>query len=503
MATLEELLEQLNNPDAKLRLRALYQIGIIGDPAALPALQQLYQTDPSVDLRPVAQAAIQHIQQTSQMTVQDDANADVTWTKQFVQYLDTSTFNFTSADVQDLVAVASEHAGQILQNYQQEMSPSNPSPLNSPESSESTGQESGEGVYEMFWDCPFCGAEKLLGVTHRHCPNCGASQDPDYRYFPKPGEEVALKDHRFVGVDRICPACKGLNSANANFCGSCGADLSDAGLAARRKDQVAGEFDDKKRDVAAEKYQADLKLAQERSMFSGAENQKALLGLTKRQLTIWGGGLALVLIALCAAIYFLIFYTQEETVTVAGHSWERIVKIEEFRAVSERRDCSDMPNAAYSVNRSTEQRSRQVADGQECHQECRNRRVDQGDGSFRSEQVCEQVCEPKYRTEYYDVQVCSYTVDMWVAQREVNAEGSDLNPIWPNFILAEGSGRRNLGAERSGERVEKYILKLERENGKIAECELDDDAKWSKYANGDKLVVGFTLTGSPDCNSIE
>ncbi|MCI0713955.1 MAG: zinc ribbon domain-containing protein [Chloroflexi bacterium] len=491
MATLEELLEQLNNPGAKVRLRALYQIGIIGDPGALPVLQQLYQTDPSVDLRPVAQAAIQHIQQTSQMITQDDDSADVAWTQQFVQYLDTSTFNFTSADVQDLVAVVSEQAGQILQNYQANTSP------------ESTGQETGDGVYEMFWDCPFCGAEKLFGVTHRHCPNCGASQDPDYRYFPKPGEEVALKDHRFVGVDRICPACGELSSATANFCGSCGADLSDAQQATRREDQVESEFAENKRDVAAEKYQADVKLAQERSMFAEAAPQAVLLGLTRRQLTMWGGGLAAVLIVLCAGIYFLFFYTQEETVTVNGHSWERIVKIEEFRAVSERRDCTDMPSAAYSVSRTIEERSRQVPDGQECHEECTSRRVDQGDGSFRNDTVCEQVCEPKYRTEYYDVQVCSYTIDRWVEDREVNAGGSDLNPAWPNFILAEGSGSRKLGEERAGERVEKYILELERENGNIAECELEDESTWIKYADGDELVIGFTLTGSPDCDSIK
>lgn len=34
--------------------------------------------------------------------------------------------------------------------------------------------ESTEGVYEMFWDCAFCGTTALLGVTNRHCPSCGA-----------------------------------------------------------------------------------------------------------------------------------------------------------------------------------------------------------------------------------------------------------------------------------------------------------------------------------------
>ena len=50
--------------------------------------------------------------------------------------------------------------------------------------------ESTEGVYEMFWDCAFCGTTALLGVTNRHCPNCGAPQDETRRYFPPPGKEV-------------------------------------------------------------------------------------------------------------------------------------------------------------------------------------------------------------------------------------------------------------------------------------------------------------------------
>ena len=31
-----------------------------------------------------------------------------------------------------------------------------------------------ERVYEMLWDCAFCGTQKLLGLQHRHCPSCGA-----------------------------------------------------------------------------------------------------------------------------------------------------------------------------------------------------------------------------------------------------------------------------------------------------------------------------------------
>src|SRR3954463_12995645 len=88
-------------------------------------------------------------------------------------------------------------------------------------------------TYEMQWDCKFCGTKKLLGKTHRFCPNCGAQQDPTWRYFPADSEKVAIQDHIYVGADTICKACQTLNSGKAEFCGNCGAPLSDAAHAAQ------------------------------------------------------------------------------------------------------------------------------------------------------------------------------------------------------------------------------------------------------------------------------
>ena len=61
-----------------------------------------------------------------------------------------------------------------------------------------------ENRYEMLWDCPCCSTPKLLGITHRHCPNCGAPQDATKRYFPPAGEEVAVENHPFQGKDKVC-----------------------------------------------------------------------------------------------------------------------------------------------------------------------------------------------------------------------------------------------------------------------------------------------------------
>ena len=70
-----------------------------------------------------------------------------------------------------------------------------------------------EKTYEMMWDCEYCGSDKLLGVTHRYCPECGAAQNPDKRYFPPDDQKVAVQDHKYVGADLKCPACEEAMSA--------------------------------------------------------------------------------------------------------------------------------------------------------------------------------------------------------------------------------------------------------------------------------------------------
>src|SRR5690349_14399180 len=82
-----------------------------------------------------------------------------------------------------------------------------------------------EGFYEMLWDCDHCDAKTLLGNSQRHCPNCGAPQNPDKRYFPKPGEEKKVDGHRFEGADRHCPACSAPMGTAAKNCTKCGSPL--------------------------------------------------------------------------------------------------------------------------------------------------------------------------------------------------------------------------------------------------------------------------------------
>ena len=212
---------------------------------------------------------------------------------------------------------------------------------------------------------------------------------------------------------------------------------------------------------------------------------------------------------------WIFFYRINEEVTVESHSWALTYQMEEFQAVRESRDCP-APNDAYSISSRTETRTRQVQDGQTCRQECSNRRIDQGDGSFRTVRECRDVCEPRYRDERYQVEVCSYTIDKWVELDEPDAApwamaiGNNLNPVWPDIESQYpqcDNASAQLGVQCWEDRQEEYTLQFRRENGEIATCKLNDIDKWQAFKDGEKAVVPFTffsrLRDKALCDEIE
>jgi hypothetical protein len=324
--------------------------------------------------------------------------------------------------------------------------------------------------YEMLWDCAYCGQTKLLGASHRHCPTCGAMQDPNARYFPPPGEEVAVENHVFVGADRTCPACASPMSARTEFCTHCGSPMTEAAAVGRKTD-------------------APPPTAQPLVTPKPGKGKKIVL-------------LVIGLVLLCVGV--LVFYRTEKSVTVRGHAWTRTIAIEAFVESTEHEECSSMPAGATLERRYSDTRTRKVQDGETCEEECREERVDQGDGTFTKEQRCATKCKPRYREETYTVAMCEFTIGRWRKTREVSAQGSDRQPApaWPEPRLARGSGRNEYGQERAGARSESYRLELEDAEGKRYTCELDSQAAWASLAPGTAVKVGFDVLGKPRCGTL-
>lgn len=351
-----------------------------------------------------------------------------------------------------------------------------------------------EKHYEMLWDCQFCGTTKLLGKTHRHCPMCGAPQNPDARYFPSDDEKVAVEDHQLVGADKICPSCGGLNAASAVHCGACGSPMDGAQSARRIADGSDLEDADmsayrQQRDVMAEQHEREMAAAGVETPKSKAQKAETKKKGNGRVLVIVG-----VVLAAIAGFFFLFSQTERVSVQVQAHEWQREIRIEEYKAVREGAWRESVPISAYRETCSQRQRgTERIPDGQDC----RTVRSDNGDGTFSERQEC----TTRYREEpVYDTW-CDYTIDKWVYTRSVTTDQrSAVEPYWGNVSFS-CTGTR-LGCEREAGRDETYTLVF-LDEGDVYRCNYDR-AQWDSVNDGSIWSLEVrTFVGGAVCDSLE
>ncbi len=343
--------------------------------------------------------------------------------------------------------------------------------------------QSASNTYEMLWDCKFCGTKKLLGKTHRFCPNCGGQQDPTWRYFPADSEKIAVQDHVYVGADIICKACQTLNGGKAEFCGNCGAPLSDAA----RATQLTG-----REKAASESFETeDLKLRQQPNQLPSLPPAKP--AVKKGGIKLWQIILLIAVVAI-GGLIFALTRTKSASAYVTGYKWERSIGIVSLQPVHDKTNCDSMPSGAYSVSRSYEQvDTRQIPDGQTC----RTKQIDQADGTFREEQQC----ETKYRSEPVMGYMCSFITNQWVGSSPVVASGDKTKaPYWPDPNV---SSCISIGCRRESGRSEKYILQLKGDGDRPFECPVAYDL-WqnSPLERGFNINVG-TLLKDFRCSSLK
>lgn len=353
----------------------------------------------------------------------------------------------------------------------------------------------GPKLFEMFWDCRFCGTAKLLGKSQRFCPVCGAAQDPSWRYFPSDDEKIYVDDHPFMGADAVCDSCGNLNTGEAAHCVRCGAPMEGAeGVRTieSRSRAAAAQFETQdlysRLDREAEQYARgiDPGTAPEPAAKSG--------GLKKWQI---GAGVA-VIVGICGFIFAALFWTSTENVSVTDHRWERSVDIQSVQAVRDDREgeCRSVaPADAYNEVEEIEQVDTERVQVDEV---CTVTQRDRGDGV--GEEVRE--CEPVYESRAIMGPVCYFTVDRWAFDRTVSVDGG-LNDtvIWPEVNLRR-SNCNALGCEREGDRDEDYILILVRNDNEFS-CEVDE-AEWRNADRGDEYTVEVGRVGGGErCNTLE
>ena len=331
------------------------------------------------------------------------------------------------------------------------------------------------GTFEMLWDCPFCATKGLLGVTHRACPACGAPQDPTKRYFPTEGQEHELANHTFDGADWHCGSCQTPNGARAAFCRNCGAPKEGNREVALHED------------VPRSDEKALGSLGSQGAREPGAPPRAA----SSRVWIALGVALAVAITLVVTAMV----WKKDVHVTIESHSWARQIDIERMMPVRDDEWCGSMPYAAYNVSRTQEVRSTQsIPDGETCSTE----RKDNGDGSFRTERVC----QPRYRSEpIYDSR-CHFTIDRWAHDRTAESRGVGLTPqpSWP-ALPTQRTGAC-LGCEREGPRRETYTLRVVDSAERRFSCDVASARFFALPDGAERTMKVRVLTGGAVCNSL-
>jgi hypothetical protein len=322
----------------------------------------------------------------------------------------------------------------------------------------------------MHWDCEYCETRKLLGKSHRHCPKCGAPQDPARRYFPAEDEKVAVEDHVYQGADRVCESCDTPNAAAAAFCVNCGAP-TEGGAEVRR---VTADGTSPTPHAAHAVPPAPLALP------ASPGSSRGCLGLAAGALAT----LAMVVTSFC--------WTRAEAFRVSGHAWERRIEVEQFRTVQESGWRDAVPSDARDLSCSSRQReTRQVPDGESCE----TVNVDDGDGTFHQEQSC----ATSYRTEPVYDEHCDWRADRWRSEAALVERGEDRQPRWP----ATGfPGCRDLGCRREASRSAVYTLILSGDDGQIRSCAVEESL-WTGAGPGTRLRGRVrVVTGGVACGTL-
>lgn len=332
-----------------------------------------------------------------------------------------------------------------------------------------------EPVYQMLWDCRFCGTQKLLGVDQRFCPNCGGQQDPKWRYFPSEEDKKLVTDpnYKYAGADKICPFCQTPNSAAANYCKQCGGDLSDAKEAELQGIVQTGsaEHTGKARDLVKEQFMAQQALTVKPPKLS----KSAIIGIA---------AVAVLVIAAIVGFLALSRSTYAASLEVRDATWERIIHVERLTAVpgSDWRDA--IPFGARVGNCYTADRPYTRSETYQCGTD----KVDRGDGSFieRPRMCTRQI------TEYRPDTKCDYVVDRWIRADDLRTSGGPSVALsWANFTP---TGVGGLGSTREAGREE--ILKvlftgLDGKAGQNYDYRAKSEAEWRTFQVGQRYEVLF------------
>lgn len=317
------------------------------------------------------------------------------------------------------------------------------------------------GYVENEWTCPNCNSRNKGSL--KTCGNCGAPQ-PENVQFETAAEQKFVTDAEQVkaaqgGADIHCAYCGTRNTATAEVCIQCGADLKEG--KAREAGRIMQAPPAQPKIIKCNNCGTENPGTNAVCANCGSPLPRAVQPLqaqaggapstpgglrpaapinaktnNKRNFLILGAIMAC-LAAICVGVLVLfVFPTSSVQGTVTDVTWETFVPVQEIRAVDYSNQRGNPPSDAYNV--SCRDESRDV---------CENKTVDKGNGYSEVVQECHT------ETERY----CSYTLDEWTTIQTYTLQGNDLRPIYDDPSLASG--------QRIGDESEKLTVTFSTEDG--------------------------------------
>ncbi|MBP9999973.1 MAG: zinc ribbon domain-containing protein [Clostridiales bacterium] len=335
---------------------------------------------------------------------------------------------------------------------------------------------------EGLWDCPYCGAKGIGGLT-KHCPACGHPQDTGTKFYL--GEKKKYLDEELAeqygqGADWTCAYCGSLNRIHYKYCTNCSAPKEDSQT-------------DYHQNVVNEEIKEQKKMAERAEAHAPQQQPK------KRSF--------LPLLFLIVAIVGLVAFfgrAKGADVKIFDKSWERNIDIEALKTFKE--SDWDVPSGGRVTGQKREihhyqqildhyeevphQVSKQVYDGEDSHTDYK----DNGDGTFtehtyttpryRTEWYTEYRSEPVYRNEPVYATKFYFDIDRWVTDRTATSSGEGKSePYWPELNLGEN--------EREGRNYASYAISVEDvKKNKTYQFRLSEE-QWSSLKIGEELEITY------------
>jgi hypothetical protein len=301
------------------------------------------------------------------------------------------------------------------------------------------------GFIELQWECPNCGT--INPGSSKVCEGCGAPQPEDVEFIQASKQELISDEKKLekakAGADIHCAYCGTRNPAGAESCSQCKASLSEGHQ--RKAGRVVGAFregpvqtvqcphcGEENLETAQSCTQCGGLLAPETAPPPTSQKQPARDRLpeasrqpNKSVFIIIG----LVLLAACAAIYFIFLRTTAVTGTVTDVEWERSVILEQFIPVEYQDWYDQIPTEAEVISCTSEARDQADSPVAGSEEICGTPyTVDQGSGYAEVIQDCIYIVYDDY---------CTYSVLEWDAVDSISVTGNDFAAFWPEPVLSE------------------------------------------------------------------